>query len=193
MRRIAIAVTSLIVASLAVVLFLRHRDQATTTDTSNEGTYKEEARASERAFAGTLDDLKDFEHATKVTLYRIANPMEPDFSNYQGRPKAAGYPILATKSVSPMLARQLVRDLRDRKHFFEPGNGWTCLWEPGFVVELTRGTHTSKITICLKCGDVAFEPSLPKADSLHSLNNDGHSHISDDLYKLWPESFPPKK
>jgi hypothetical protein len=94
--------------------------------------------------------------ATKVELFVIGNEYDADFAAIQGNEKAAGYPIRRKVAVSAAVAAPLIETLTDRSTYFEPGNGWTCIFEPHHVLRVQSDGQTVNVVICLECGDVSF-------------------------------------
>lgn len=96
--------------------------------------------------------------ADVATLYRIANQFDADYAAVaaQGRGKIAGYPVRNQMPVTREAAQSLVTVLTDRKTYFPPGDGWTCMFEPHDVLSLTAGNEAVAVVICTQCGDVDF-------------------------------------
>jgi hypothetical protein len=111
----------------------------------------------ERNFAATLERTKELSvRATSVVLYEIANEFDEDFAKVKAGPSIAGYPIRRKLMLTSESARPLIATLVTRSSYFPAGDGWTCIFEPHHVLQLTSSAEVETIVICVKCGDVDF-------------------------------------
>lgn len=95
-------------------------------------------------------------NAQNVELFEVGNQFDADFAAIKENEQASGYPIRRKVAVSREVAAPLLETLTHRSTYFEPGNGWTCIFEPHHVLRVQSDGQTVNVVICLECGDISF-------------------------------------
>lgn len=96
------------------------------------------------------------QNARRVELFEVGNEFDKDFAEIKENEKVAGYPIRRKVAVSGEVVAPLISTLTDRSTYFEPGNGWMCIFEPHHVLRVESPDQVLNVVICLKCGDISF-------------------------------------
>jgi hypothetical protein len=172
-----------------------HRAERAAEETARVA--EEQARAvlidrDEKQLSAAFRKLQDVAaRADATTLYRVANQFDEDYAAVatSGRRKVAGYPIRHQVEVTRREAQSLVAVLTDRKTYFPPGDGWTCIFEPHDVLSVAAGKEMVTVVVCTQCGDVEL---IVGGESIgtHSVLPGKDAEISRMLKDMLSESTP---
>jgi hypothetical protein len=149
----------------------------------------------EEQLSAAFRKLQDVAARAEVTtLYRVANEFDPDYAavNTPRRARIAGYPIRHQIAVTRREAQSLVSLLTDRKTYFPPGDGWTCIFEPHDVLSVAAGRERITVVVCTQCGDVQFivgEQSI----GTHSVMPGHDTELSRILKGMFSRSRPAER
>jgi hypothetical protein len=143
----------------------------------------------EREFQDVLLKARAVGESTQsVELATVTNQFDEGYDKIKGRRReVAGYPILAEGTISRGERTLLLRKLTERSSYFPPGEGWTCLFEPHHVLQITTSRERITVVICVHCGDVEFLVN-DKSIGTHSLTSSANSEIE----RLLDPYTPPK-
>ena len=115
------------------------------------------------AWSISVQDPREFHRSEPRIIVRSddcrAFPVDHDSvaerpRNRARRARIAGYPIIKSRGVKPAEARNAILQLTDPATYFPSGEGWLCLFEPGYVLHAEGPKGAVDFVICFKCGDV---------------------------------------
>ena len=97
------------------------------------------------------------ERPHSVAVFHIANEIDADYETVTAavRETVAGYPVRNRIAMTPETAAELVSLIADRRTYMS--DRLDCTFIPHHVLQVTAGSETVTVVICLKCGDVEFE------------------------------------
>jgi len=152
-----------IAAAVLIFFLLGCRDRDPAADAGATARVSAEDRALSIELAQEEKQLLDALEVTRaaardprtVELFEVGNQFDPDFEQIRANQKVAGYPIRRRRAISAEDATPLLQVLTTRSTYFEPGNGWMCIFEPHHVLRVVSGHQAVDVVICLKCGDVS--------------------------------------
>ena len=158
-RAFFISLALLAVAAVAAVALRKHLESAAEAraqalaDEARAVLLKRDDHQLQEAFATTRAVLAE---ATATTLYHVANEFDEDYTGLAKRPRVAGYPVRQRTVLSRPDAQRLVTLLTTRSTYFPAGDGWSCIFEPRHVFQLTSPRASITVVICIHCGDIEF-------------------------------------
>ena len=158
MRRSALGLVIFALIGMSACERTEHVVEEPKAGAAEEAEWSLQVKLHESELRSVLEQLRvTSSHPRVVKVYTIANGFDSDFARVRAstHDRVAGYPVRQQVMISSDRIRPLIALLVDRKTYFPPDDGWTCMFEPHHVVEMISAKQ-EKVTlvICVQCGDV---------------------------------------